>query len=272
MKIKRFNMIDRLFHIFLVISFLIQTATGFGRLLITTPWGKKLVYLFGGYESASLIHRWSGTLMICGFILHILYLLRQIDLKNPLKTLFGPDSLIPDLKDFKHLQQKVLWHFGFGEQPKLRKWTYWEKFDYWAVFWGMPILAVTGLMLIYPILTSRVVPGWALNIAALIHKAEAILAVSYIFIVHFFTAHLRPESFPMNEAIFSGTVPLDQAKEEKPDWVKRLKADKKTELFIESEKAPWLRLIYFIFGYAAIVCGLYLLINTIIYSRYINFH
>ena len=107
---------------------------GFSRLFITTVWGKKLSYVFGGYETALTIHTWVG-----------------------------------------------------------------------------------GLMLMYPLLTSRVLPGWSLNIAALLHKAEAILAISYIFI-----GHLRPSSFPMNEGMFSGSVPLEEAMEEKPAWIERL--------------------------------------------------
>jgi len=102
----------------------------------------------------------------------------------------------------------------------LERWTYWGKFDYWAVFWGLPLLAITGLMLIYPMVASRLVPGWALNVAALLHRAEAILAVAYIFIVHFFIGHLRPSSFPLNEGMFSGTVTLENAMEERsqPGW------------------------------------------------------
>ena len=91
-------------------------------------------------------------------------------------------------------------------------------------WWQMP-LAVTGLMLMYPIASSRFFPGWALNIASLLHRAEALLAVTYIFIVHFFIGHLRPSSFPMNEAMFSGSVPMEEAIEEKPAWVERIQGE-----------------------------------------------
>lgn len=216
MKIKRFNIIDRLFHIVLIITFLVQTATGFSRLFITTSWGESLGSLFGGYESCSVIHHWSGIIMVAGFIIHIIYLVGRINWNTPFKSFFGPDSLVPNLIDFQHLWQKMLWHLGMGKQPALKRWAYWEKFDYWAVFWGIPLLTVSGLMLMYPMMTSSVLPRWTLNIASLLHKAEALLAVSYIFIVHFFIGHLRPTSFPMNEAMFSGSVPLDEAREEKP--------------------------------------------------------
>ena len=83
-----------------------------------------------------------------------------------------------------------------GPAPRFDRWTYFEKFDYWAVYWGLPLLAVTGLMAMYPLVTSQFLPGWSLNIAVLLHRAEALLAVTYIFVVHFFVGHLRPMSFP----------------------------------------------------------------------------
>ena len=162
--------------------------------------------------------------------------------------------------------------FRLGSPPKLDRWAYWEKFDYWAVFWGLPLLAVTGVMLKYPVLTTKIMPGWLLNIAALLHRAEAILAASFIFIVHFFIGHLRPFSFPMNEAMFSGSVHLEEAQEEKPAWVDRLKQEGKLENNMAKPPALWYRVLYFLFGYTALGFGLYILINGIIYGRYIQLH
>ncbi|MBW1893198.1 MAG: cytochrome b/b6 domain-containing protein [Deltaproteobacteria bacterium] len=271
-RIKRFSIIDRMFHLFLMLTFLIQTATGVSRLFITTVWGKKLNVIFGGYETSLLIHKRIGILMIACFVIHTLYLLSRINWKDLGTSIFGPDSLVPNLQDFKDLWQRTMWLFGLGSPPKLGRWTYWEKFDYWAVFWGMPLLAITGLMLMYPLLTSRFMPGWILNVAALLHRAEAILAVTYIFIVHFFIGHLRPSSFPMNEAMFSGSVSMEEAMEEKPSWIARLKEDGKLELSHTNPPVLWYRALYYIFGYAALVFGIYLLINGIIYSRYITLH
>ncbi len=272
MRIRRFSKLDRVFHLFLMVTFLIQAATGFSRLFITTAWGKKLSSVFGGYEMSFLIHQWVGVLMIAGFMVHCIYLMAGIKWQNLVKSIFGPDSLVPNFQDARHLWQRILWFLGIGSPPKLERWAYWEKFDYWAVFWGMPLLAITGLMLIYPLLTSRIVPGWFLNVAALLHRAEAILAVSYIFIVHFFIGHLRPSSFPMNEAMFSGNVALEEAMEEKPVWVERLKKEGKLEPMNPKLSALWYRVLYFVFGYMALAFGLYLLVNGIVYSRHIRLH
>jgi len=271
-RIKRFSVTDRLFHLFLMLTFIIQTATGFGRLFITTGWGKQLSAVFGGYENALLIHKWVGALMMIGFVIHTVYLLTRVDWKNPIQSIFGPDSLVPNLQDFKDFGQRIKWLFGLGPRPALNRWTYWEKFDYWAVYWGLPLLAITGLMLMVPLLTSRFLPGWSLNIAVLLHRAEAILAVTYIFIVHFFVGHLRPTSFPMNEAMFSGNVSIDEAEEEKPAWVDRLRKQGKLETAGAEAPVSWYRAIYFVFGYIVLIFGVYLLINGVINSRYIILH
>jgi cytochrome b subunit of formate dehydrogenase len=255
-----------------MLTFLIQSATGFGRLFYVTRWGKALCSLFGGYETSFLIHQWVGLVMIVGFVLHVFYMIAKIDWRNLGTSIFGPDSLVPNLSDFKHMGQRILWFFGAGPPPKLDRWAYWEKFDYWAVFWGLPLLALTGLMLMYPMASSRILPGWALNVAALLHRAEALLAVAYIFIVHFYAGHLRPASFPMNEAMFSGGVAVEDAMEEKPAWVERLRATGEFERAQKPAPAPWYRAVYFIFGYSALALGLYLLVNGIVYSSYIRLH
>lgn len=270
--IKRFDKTDRLFHIFLMVTFLVQTATGFGRLFLTTLWGRKVISAFGGYETSFLIHQWVGILMTGGFVVHILYAVRNFRWQNLGEKLFGPDSLVPNLKDLRDLRQNIRWFFGTGPPPRFDRWTYWEKFDYWAVFWGMPLLAVTGLMLMFPLHTSRVLPGWSLNIAAFLHRAEALLAISYIFIVHFFIGHVRPANFPMSEAMFSGTLSLEHATEEKPAWVERLKKEEKLAHSLAEPPSRWVRVLSYLFGYSALFFGLYLLINGIIYSRHIRLH
>jgi cytochrome b subunit of formate dehydrogenase len=270
--IKRYSKLDRVFHLFIILTFMNQTITGFSRMFITTAWGAKLTRLLGGYETSFFLHKWGGILMIAGFLIHILYLLTKIDRHNIMGSLFGPDSLVPNLKDIQNLIQRVRCFLGFGSLPKMDRWAYWEKFGYWGVFWGMPLLGVTGVMLIDPVLTCRIMPGWALNITSLLHRAEAILAIAYLFIIHLFFGHFIPSKFPLNEAMFSGSVELEELVEERPAWVERLKKEGELELATTEPPALWYRILYFVFGYTALACGFYLLIYGIYYSRYIKLH
>ena len=68
----------------------------------------------------------------------------------------------------------------------------------------------------FPVLFTRILPGWFINVATIIHSDEALLATGFIFTVHFFNTHLRPEKFPMDTTIFTGHMPLAELKRDKP--------------------------------------------------------
>ena len=138
---------------------------------------------------------------------------------------WGPTSMVPQPRDVLDLYQHLRWFLGLGARPRFDRYTYWEKFDYWAVFWGMGIIGGSGLLLWFPSVFARVLPGWIFNIALLVHGEEALLAVGFIFTVHFFNSHLRPEKFPMDMVIFTGRVDAQELKEERPAEYARIFAD-----------------------------------------------
>ncbi|MFO7558572.1 MAG: cytochrome C [Desulfobacterales bacterium] len=270
--IQRFSKTERLFHLFLMLTFLFQTVTGFGRLYGLTPFGSAVIKLFGGFETTALLHQAAGILMTAGFLLHVGFLLAKIKPGIIREILTGPDSIVPNMKDARDMRQNLLHLFGKAPAPRFERWTYWEKFDYWAVFWGMPLLVITGFMLIFPLHVSRVLPGWTLNIAGYLHRAEAVLAVSYIFIVHFFIGHLRPMTFPMNEAMFSGNVEIEEVELEKPEWVDRLSREGRLTHLSARQPSSWFRAVYLIYGFAAVGLGVYLLVNGIYFNSHIRLH
>lgn len=270
-RVRRFTGVDRLTHLFLIVTFMILAFTGVARVLMDTDWGRQLIWLMGGYEQVMTLHIASGWAMTIGFVAHILLVLARVDWKHPLRSLFGPDSLVPKWRDFKEFGQRFLWFLGLAKAPRFERWTYLEKFDYWAVFWGVPLLFFTGLMLQYPIESSQLLPGWTLNVALVLHRAEAVLAVTYIVIIHLVFGHFRRSTFPLNEAMFSGSVPIGHLEEEKSDWVSRLR--KEGRLAAMSVRAPvlWFRALYFVFAYGVIVLGVYLIVRTLPYGDYFHF-
>jgi cytochrome b subunit of formate dehydrogenase len=104
------------------------------------------------------------------------------------------------------------WFFGQGPRPKFDRWTYWEKFDYWAPFWGVTIIGVSGLIMWLPGFFGTFLPGWIFNVAAVFHGEEAFLAVVFLFTVHFFNNHFRPDKFPVEVMMFTGTMSLEEFK------------------------------------------------------------
>jgi cytochrome b subunit of formate dehydrogenase len=107
------------------------------------------------------------------------------------------------------------WFLDKGPRPLFDRWTYWEKFDYWAVFWGMAIIGSTGMMLAFPNQTASIFPGWLFNVATIVHGEEAFLAAVFLFTVHFFNNHFRPDKLPPPDVVmFTGSVPLEEFKRE----------------------------------------------------------
>jgi cytochrome b subunit of formate dehydrogenase len=112
------------------------------------------------------------------FVGHLVYLFLNLDWKNLPQLLNSPDSLLPRREDLHQFLQHLGWLIGRTEAPKFDRWGYWEKFDYWAVFWGMAIMGGTGLILAYPLAASGLLPGWTLNVVFWVYRIEAMLAMA----------------------------------------------------------------------------------------------
>jgi cytochrome b subunit of formate dehydrogenase len=110
-----------------------------------------------------------------------------------------------------------------GERPLFDRWTYYEKFDYWAVFWGVNIIGWTGLMMAFPHITATYLPGWIFNITTVVHAEEAFLCAVFLFTVHFFNNHFRPGKLPPPDVVmFTGTQSLEEFRREHPAQYQRL--------------------------------------------------
>ncbi len=222
--IKRFSTLDRVNHAFVALTFFGLTATGIPLVFSDQGWAKSLAGLLGGVEAAGLWHRMFAVLLIANFALHFAGLAHKFIHRTCSwrEWLFGGSSLLPRWKDVKDLFGMLRWFVGLGKRPRFDRWTYWEKFDYWAEVGGSVIIGGSGLLLWFPEIASRVLPGWAFNIAMVIHGYEALLAIGFIFTIHFFNAHLRPGTFPVDEVIFTGSMPEHELKEQRPEEYKRL--------------------------------------------------
>ena len=268
--IRRFTPIQRLSHLMLILLFLAQGATGLARLYIETAWGRSLAGIFGGYATAGTIHKVVGILMLLAFSAHFLYMLAKIDWKRVPRMLLEPDSLVPNPRDIKDFFLHIGWFLHVTKAPRFDRWGYWEKFDYWAVFWGIPVLGITGLLLISPVFTSLFFPGWVLNVALWVHRIESILAMAHVFIIHFFIGHLRRHSFPMDLAMFEGAVSLESARHEKGVWIERLESSGKLRQALVPRASRGFRAACYFFGYAAMATGLFLLIGGLLNSTSIT--
>jgi len=217
-EVLRFSRLNRLLHIIMIVSFMSLALTGMTLKFSYTRWAVIVSGLFGGFESAGYVHRVAAVFMFGIFIAHLVDLARmkkreRLSLRE---LLFGPSTMLFNRKDLRDFVGNIKWFLGKGPRPHYGRWTYWEKFDYFAVFWGIAVIGLTGLMLWFSEFFTHFVPGWFLNVATIIHSDEALLAVGFIFTVHFFNTHLRPEKFPMDIVVFTGRMPLEEFIRDKP--------------------------------------------------------
>jgi len=191
------------------------------------------------------------------FIVHLVVVLqrKRSTGKSWKAILMGSGSLVPNLNDAREFYQTMKWFLRRGPRPSYGQWTYWEKFDYLAVFWGVAIIGSTGFVLWFPELATYILPGWFLNVATIIHSDEALLAVGFIFTIHFFNTHFRPEKFPMDMVMFTGRVSVEELERERPRYYEELKASGELEERIVTEAPKEFRFWAAAFGTLALVIG-----------------
>jgi cytochrome b subunit of formate dehydrogenase len=221
--IVRFGRVERVQHAVLFVSFLGLAATGLPLLFNEAIWARPLALLFGGFGVAGTIHRIFAVALIGVFTVHVARIVVRVA-RGERGMLWGPSSMVPQPRDAHELYQHVRWFMRRGPRPQFDRFTYWEKFDYWAVFWGMVIIGGSGFLLWFPEFFARFVPGWVFNVALLVHGEEALLAVGFIVTIHFFNSHMRPHKFPMDMVMFTGVVPEREYRWERPLEVARLEA------------------------------------------------
>jgi cytochrome b subunit of formate dehydrogenase len=221
---RRFNRLQRSMHIAMMLSFFTLALTGMALKFSYMGWAQAVSRFLGGFDSMGFQHRLGAVVLIIVFITHLWDVTRRkmASKQTWLQIITGPDSIIFNGRDLREFVQSIKWFFGMGARPSYGRYTYWEKFDYFAVAWGVAIIGSTGLVLWFPEFFTYIVPGWAVNVATIIHSDEALLAVGFIFTIHFFNTHFRPDKFPMDPVIFTGQVPLDELKYDKPDEYKAL--------------------------------------------------
>jgi cytochrome b subunit of formate dehydrogenase len=218
---QRFNVTFRIQHVILLVTFLLLAFTGWALkypepALQHTGWW---IRLWGGAKTAGMIHRVAGVIMVLDFVWHVVYVVSQL-LTGKMK--FDPvTTIVPVPDDIKNAVQNILYFIGLSDtKPKFGRFNYIQKFDYWAVFWGMAIIGLSGLVLAFPTKAAIFLPQWSANwiweVFFVLHSDEALLAITYILIMHFYSEHLKWENFPMSMTWITGKLSMHAFKDEHP--------------------------------------------------------
>ncbi len=200
--ITRFDIHQRIQHIALMVSFILLAVTGLLRGFPHWPTFEWFTLILGGSEVLRLVHDVSAFVMIADSIYHLGYIGYGYFVKHTF-----PYAMVPSLKDLKDLIHTTLWIFGITKrEPEYDHFQYGQKIDYWAIFWGMPVMMITGFIMMVPAFFSQYFDGQWFAVAAAAHRDEAVLATGFILIVHMYYGHLQTTAFPINTVIFTGKM------------------------------------------------------------------
>lgn len=214
----RFNRFEIFCHILLTITFILLVITGFALVSPQSWWVTLLSYLGLTEEIRGFIHRISAVAMIGTSILYAAYMVFTRRGRSELRAfMFWPS-------DVRHFIHHIAFYRGRRQDlPQFDRYDYTEKMEFWALIWGVVIMAVTGLILWFPILAFRYLPKWAIDIAQLIHYYEAILATLAIVVWHFFFVIFHPEQYPMSITWLNGRMTLEHLRHRHPKEYERIK-------------------------------------------------
>ena len=257
---RRFTLEQRYLHWALAGTFLGLAFTGLQLRFSSEPWIQAIARTVGGFGAVLFFHKFCAVILTVTFLIHVADIVWRLAVRHEWTLLYGPHSMVPRWKDITDFFGNLKWFFGLGPQPKFDRFAYWDKLDYWGVFWGMAIIGFSGYAMWFGSLFARLIPGSWLNIALLIHGEEAILATGWIFLVHFFNTHLRPGSFPMDLTIFTGTLSEEELKRMHPEEYERLVATGKLQALAADAPQQWLKNFGWVVGGTAVVAGVIMLI------------
>ncbi|MEK7263135.1 MAG: cytochrome b/b6 domain-containing protein [Bacteroidota bacterium] len=217
----RLNLFQRLQHWILAGSFTLLTITGLPMRFPDFEWLGIIYNLIGGIAAARFIHRVAAVLMMADGVVHLVYIFYLL-FKHKFK-IAEAWPMVPTKKDALDWWETSKYYFGMQPHlPQYDRFNFREKFDYFAVFWGLPVMMISGLVLWFPVFFGNILPNLAIGMAYIAHSDEAILAISAIIVWHFYNVHYNPDKFPMSWVWWHGKISEDEIQKEHPLEYQRL--------------------------------------------------
>ncbi|PWT95700.1 MAG: hypothetical protein C5B55_00965 [Blastocatellia bacterium] len=223
--VPRLSRNQRLQHVLLLSSFFVLVLSGFA---LQYP-DSTLAWLLGSDETfRRILHRVAAVVMLVVGVYHLVYLGVTTEGRKWVK------DMAPKLKDIRDVVQNFGYYLGVSKvKPKIARFGYAEKAEYWAVVWGTIIMGLTGLMIWFKLGIFSFLPRWWIDIALAIHFYEAVLATLAIIVWHFYHVIFDPDVYPINWAFVDGNVSEEFYREEHELDFERFKAEQ-----LETKEPP----------------------------------
>jgi formate dehydrogenase gamma subunit len=203
---------QRIEHAVVVISVTMLCVTGLPQRFLDADWAHGLLVSMGGLDRVRWIHHLFGVMLLFDGLYHVIVVLYEL-----LFARAKPTAMFPRARDFGDALRQVAHLAGMKvEEPKFGRYDFRHKMEYWSLIWGMLLMGVTGLILLFPMVTTGFLPGAVVAASRVAHSYEALLAFLAIVLWHFYNAHLSAESFPMDTSIFTGKISAERMRREHP--------------------------------------------------------
>lgn len=214
----RFTLDQRIQHIILASSVVLLVLTGMPLKFSDKEWARSLYPFLGGTKGAPIVHKVCGVILLLLFLYHVVRVCQAIyrnDIRpakragkltvgNFLRSL-ARQPLVPNMKDARDIRDLMKYLlFLTNERPAGGMFTWKEKFDYWAPFWGIFVIGLTGLIMWNKELATQLLPGQAINFSLIAHSDEALLAALFLAIWHWYNVHFSTSVFPMGTVFLTG--------------------------------------------------------------------
>ena len=221
--ITRFNVRQRIEHIALMVIFTALALTGLLQRFYTGWFAEWAIAGIGGVETIRVIHRIFGGIFTLALAYHLFMLTYGMIVKR------SRQSMLITRKDFTDVVDSLRFALGVSsKRPEFGRFNYRQKFEYWGLMFGSVIITATGLILMFPVIVTNILPGQFVAASVVIHGWEATLAVLTIIVWHFYEVLFRPDVFPADTTIFTGKISEERMAEEHAlEYAELTRAEKK---------------------------------------------
>jgi len=202
---ERLSLLMRIQHIGLFTSCIILIITGMPLKFPDSIFAKLLFGATHGIAFSGAVHRVGAAVLIVVSVFHMGYIALSREGRNQWRHLF------PRVSDVLNVVQNVMYFLGFRRDPaRFARFSYIEKFDYWAVYWGCVVMILSGALLWFQDEAMRFLPKLAVDMAKEAHSDEALLATLAIVVWHFYNVHFNPDRFPMSWTWWTGMIDKEE--------------------------------------------------------------
>lgn len=241
----RFSVAQRIEHLVLILTFTTLGLTGLAQKYSLWPISQSFIAALGGIEATRIIHRTAAIIFTLEAVYH------AVVLGYRLFVLRIEASMLPGIKDATDIWDFVRYNLRLTKvKPKMPRYNFSEKIEYWAMIWGTVLMGLTGYMLWNPIGVANVLPGQFIPAAKAAHGAEAVLAVLAILLWHFYNVHIKHFS----KAMFTGKLTHHEMEEEHGHELEKISAGKVVQA--PPDKATYRKRMTFFIPAAVVFVGL----------------